>query len=72
MQVRMKEQFRTLRRLRSWRTLILEGDLLHKRCCAHIIYLTINERLREMHDFIACVRNVVLYLRSYPKRLTKF
>ena len=59
------------KRLRSWKTLILEGELLHMRCCAHIINLIGNEGLREMHDSIACVHNVVRYVRSSPKRLTK-
>uniref|UniRef100_A0A9I9EGA5 Uncharacterized protein n=1 Tax=Cucumis melo TaxID=3656 RepID=A0A9I9EGA5_CUCME len=47
------------KKLRSWKTLILEGELLHLRCCAHIINLIVNEGLKEMHDFIACVHNDV-------------
>ncbi|KAA0065439.1 zinc finger BED domain-containing protein RICESLEEPER 2-like [Cucumis melo var. makuwa] len=61
-----------MKRLRSWKTLILEGELLHMRCCAHVINLIVNEGLKEMHDSIACVRNAVRYVRSSPKRLIKF
>ena len=31
-----------------------------------------NEGLKEMHDFISSVRNDVRYVRSSPKRLTRF
>ncbi|KAL0552077.1 hypothetical protein IC582_011172 [Cucumis melo] len=61
-----------MKRLRSWKTLILEGELLHMRCCAHVINLIVNEGLKEMHDSIAYVRNAVRYVRSSPKRLIKF
>ena len=60
------------KRLRSWKTLILEDELLHMRSCAHIINLIVNEGLREMHDSIARVCNLVRYVRSSLKRLTKF
>ena len=42
------------------------------RCCAHIINLIVNERLKEMHDSISSVRNIVRYVRSSSKKLTKF
>jgi len=50
------------KRLRSWKTLILEGESLHMRCCAHIINLIVSEGLKEMHDSIASVRNAVRYV----------
>ena len=61
-----------MRRLRSWNSLVLDGEILHMRCCAHIINLIVNEGLKKMHDSISSVRNVVRYVRSSPKRLTKF
>ncbi|KAL0551937.1 hypothetical protein IC582_011030 [Cucumis melo] len=60
------------KRLRSKKTLILEGELLRMRCCAHVINLIVNEGLKEMHDLIASVRNAVRYVISSSKRLTKF
>ncbi|KAL4016504.1 hypothetical protein IC575_024156 [Cucumis melo] len=42
------------------------------RCCAYVINLIVNEGLKEIHDLIVSVRNVVRYVRSSPKRLTKF
>ena len=61
-----------MRRLRSWNSLVVDGEILHMRCCAHIINLIVNEGLKEMHDSISSVRNAVRYVRSSPKRLTKF
>ena len=61
-----------MRRLRSWNSLVLDGEILHMRCYAHIINLIVNEGLKEIHDSISSVRNAVRYVRSSPKRLTKF
>ena len=36
------------------------------------INLIVNEGLKEIHDSISSVRNAVRYVRSSPKRLTKF
>ena len=38
-----------MRRLRSWNSLVLDGEILLMRCCAHIINLIVNEGLKEMH-----------------------
>ena len=60
------------RRLRSWKFVVLDGELLHMRCCGHIINLIINDGLKDMHDSIGSVNNVVRYLCSSPKRMAKF
>ena len=60
------------RRLKSWKSIVLDGELLHMRCCAHIINLIVNDGLKDMNDSIASVRNAVRYVRSSPKRMEKF
>ncbi|KAL0541492.1 hypothetical protein IC582_021537 [Cucumis melo] len=60
------------RRLKSWKSIVLDGELLHMRCYAHIINLIVNDGLKDMHDSIASVHNVVRYVRSSPKRMAKF
>ena len=42
------------------------------RCCTHVINFIVNEELKEMHDSISSIGNAVRYVRSSPKRLTKF
>ncbi|KAL0536304.1 hypothetical protein IC582_025248 [Cucumis melo] len=60
------------RRLKSWKSIVLDGELFHIRCCAHIINLIVNDGLKDMNDSIASVRNAVRYVRSSPKRMEKF
>lgn len=60
----------TKSKLKIWKSIILDGELLHMRC-AHIMNLIVNDRLKELHDSVASVRNVVRYVRS-PKRLKNF
>lgn len=45
------------KRLRSWTTLVFEGESLYMRCRAHIINFIVNEELKEMHDSIASAQN---------------
>ncbi|XP_038697759.1 zinc finger BED domain-containing protein RICESLEEPER 1-like [Tripterygium wilfordii] len=60
------------RQLRHWKTLQFEGDLLHMRCCAHIINLIFSNGLSEMHSSIKSIRKACKYTRSSPSRLEKF
>ena len=47
-------------------------EFIHVRCCAHIINLIVVEGLKEVHDSITRVRNIVRYVRGSPQRLAKF
>ncbi|XP_062114212.1 zinc finger BED domain-containing protein RICESLEEPER 2-like [Humulus lupulus] len=41
------------------------------RCCAHIVNLIVSEGLKEKHDSIAIIRDVVRYVRSSPSMLKR-
>ncbi|XP_038679468.1 zinc finger BED domain-containing protein RICESLEEPER 2-like [Tripterygium wilfordii] len=60
------------RQLRHWKTLLFEGNLLHMRCCAHIINLIVSDGLSEMHSSIKSIRKACKYTRSSPSWLEKF
>ena len=65
-------------RVKTWRddalddALVLNGDYLHVRCCAHIWNLTVTERLKELEPSIVSVWNVVKYVRSSTARMQAF
>ena len=52
--------------------LILGGDFLHMRCCAHIINLIVRDGLSEIKESISRIRDVVKYVRSSPQREQRF
>ncbi|XP_024021000.1 zinc finger BED domain-containing protein RICESLEEPER 2-like [Morus notabilis] len=60
------------RKIKGWKEVVLGGEFLHVRCCAHIVNLIVNEGLKALHDSIAAIRNAVRYVRSSPARLLKF
>ncbi|CAL8076432.1 unnamed protein product [Prunus armeniaca] len=60
------------RQLKLWGTLLLDGDCLHMRCCAHILNLIVFDGLSELHDSIKSIRKACVYTRSSPSRLDKF
>lgn len=59
-------------RLDSWNSLVLRGELLHMRCCAHIFSLIVREGLKDIDDSIVRIRSAVHYIRSSPTRLKQF
>ncbi|XP_010412443.1 PREDICTED: zinc finger BED domain-containing protein RICESLEEPER 2-like [Camelina sativa] len=52
--------------------LMMNGDFMHVRCCAHILNLIANEGLDEISKSIISVRNAVKYVRSSSSRLESF
>ena len=60
------------KRLQSWGTLMLKGEYLHMRCCAHILSLIVKEGLKDLDDSIFRIRAAVRYVRSSPSRLARF
>ncbi|KAL2330892.1 hypothetical protein Fmac_018473 [Flemingia macrophylla] len=60
------------KRLMSWNCLVLNGDYIHMRCCAHILNLIVKDGLKEIDNSILRIRAAVKYIRSSPSRLSKF
>ena len=61
-----------LRRKMMKESCIVGCKFLHMRCCAHILNLIVQEGLKDIHESITKVRNVVRYAKSSPKRFEKF
>ena len=59
------------KKLKNWSEngLVLDGDFLHMRCCAHVLNLIVNEGLKDLHVSISRIRNAVKYVKSSPARL---
>ncbi|XP_020229505.1 zinc finger BED domain-containing protein RICESLEEPER 2 [Cajanus cajan] len=60
------------KRLISWNSLVMKGDYIHMRCCAHILNLIVKEGFKDNIDAILRIRGAVNYVRSSPSRLAKF
>ncbi|XP_057543829.1 zinc finger BED domain-containing protein RICESLEEPER 2-like [Amaranthus tricolor] len=54
------------------RSLMLEGDLSHLRCSAHILNLIVQDRLGVISSAIEKVRDCVSFWMSTPKRIENF
>ena len=52
--------------------LLLEGKLLHMRCCAHILNLIVKDGLDVIQPAIAKIRDSVAFWTATPKRVEKF
>ncbi|KAH9711305.1 BED-type domain-containing protein [Citrus sinensis] len=61
--------------LLAWRNddaIVLAGQYMHVRCCAHILNLIVVSGLNELHACVAAIRNAVKYVRSSTTRLQAF
>ncbi|CAF1924755.1 unnamed protein product, partial [Brassica napus] len=52
--------------------LMMNGEFMHIRCCAHILNLIANEGLDDISKSIISVRHAVKYVRSSTSRLESF
>ncbi|KAA0034808.1 putative transposase [Cucumis melo var. makuwa] len=52
--------------------LVLDGEFIHIRCCAHILNLIVSDALKDLHVSIIRIRNAVKYVRSSLARLQIF
>ena len=52
--------------------LVLNGEMFHVRCSAHILNLIVCDGLKELSYSISSIRNAVRYVRSSPARLKRF
>ncbi|WVZ18817.1 hypothetical protein V8G54_006139 [Vigna mungo] len=60
------------RRMLSWNCLVLKGDYVHMRCCAHILSLIVKDGLKEIKDSISKIRSAIKYVKSSPARFARF
>ncbi|WVY98387.1 hypothetical protein V8G54_030538 [Vigna mungo] len=60
------------RRMLSWNCLVLKGEYVHMRCCAHILSLILKDGLKEIKDSISKIRSEVKYVKSSPARFARF
>ncbi|KAH9722524.1 BED-type domain-containing protein [Citrus sinensis] len=61
--------------LLAWRNdyaLVLTGQYIHVRCCAHILNLIVVSGLEELHASVTAIWNAVKYVRSSNMRLWTF
>nr|GMD66390.1 zinc finger BED domain-containing protein RICESLEEPER 2-like [Ipomoea batatas] len=61
-------------KLKCWREdpLILGGEFIHVRCCAHILNLIVKDGLAAVGNSVVSVRNAVKYVRSSNSRFQAF
>ncbi|KAH9781207.1 hypothetical protein KPL71_008367 [Citrus sinensis] len=50
--------------------LVLRGDYMHVRCCAHILNLIVTRGLKELHDSVVGIRNAVKWNSVYLMLMT--
>jgi hypothetical protein len=60
------------KKLLSCNSLLLKGEYLHLRCCAHVLNLIVKEGLKDVDDSVLRIRGSVKYARSSPHRFSKF
>ncbi|XP_022152189.1 zinc finger BED domain-containing protein RICESLEEPER 2-like isoform X2 [Momordica charantia] len=52
--------------------LVLDGNFVNVRCCAHILKLIVCDVMEDFHELISKVRNAVRFVRSSPTRYRSF
>jgi len=60
------------RRINNMNVLVLDGEYLHFRCCAHILNLVVMDGLKTNNLAISKIRTAVRFVRSSPQILAKF
>ena len=60
------------KKLLSCNSLLMRGEYMHLRCCAHILNLIVKEGLKDLEKSVLRIRGAVKYARSSPHRFAKF
>ena len=58
--------------LGSDQAFVLDGEVLHMRCSAHIINLIVRDGMAEIDQNVVSIRNAISYVRSHTNRLRSF
>ena len=58
--------------LKSTLQLIVDGDLFHVRCCAHILNLIVQEAMYVYETFVLVIKNVVVTIMSSGNRISEY
>lgn len=58
-------------KIREGNMSILDGEFLHVQCCRYILNFIITDGLKDVHESIAKVRNVMRFVESLLARLEK-
>lgn len=53
-------------------SLMLNGDIIHMRCCAHVLNLIVQDGLSVINEQIIRIRDSVSFWTATPKRLERF
>ena len=61
-----------LKKMKNIGGLVMDRQFFHMQCCTHILNLVVSDGLKELHNSITSIRNVVRFVRSSPQRLAKF
>ncbi|XP_030964134.1 zinc finger BED domain-containing protein RICESLEEPER 2-like [Quercus lobata] len=57
---------------KDWNGTVLGNELMHMKCCAHILNLIVGEGLKEIDASVDRVREAVRYVKSLPNRNQTF
>jgi hypothetical protein len=60
------------RRLLSQNGIVLNGEYLHTRCCAHILNLITKDGMKEVDNYVVRIRATMRYMRRTPSRFHRF
>ncbi|XP_058774482.1 zinc finger BED domain-containing protein RICESLEEPER 2-like [Vicia villosa] len=60
------------KKLLSCNRLVLNGEYIHMRCCAHILNLIVKEGFKDLDKSILRIRGSVKYAKSSAQRFAKF
>ena len=60
------------KKVKKWNRMVLNKDMMHKRCCSHILNLVVDEGLKDYYDSIFSIWHAIRYVKSSSSRLAKF
>ena len=62
----------TVAHLKSTLQLLVDGDLFHVRCCAHILNLIVKEAMHIYETSVLVIKNAVVTIMSSGNRISEY